>query len=101
VLSSNHIWIVIAQKVCQSRDAVAQEAVTGVSLRLLDASLYTFFAENVATIGHIDGCVFAAEPVVIPIADNVFVSVIFDRSAARSVTVGVTAVGGSRSRGIH
>jgi hypothetical protein len=75
--------------------------VTRISLRLLDVSLYTFFAENVATIGHLNGCVFAAEPVVTSIADNVFVSVVVDRSAARSVTVGVTAVGGSRSQGIH
>lgn len=101
MLSSNDTWIIISQKVCQSWDAVAQEAVTRISLRLLDASLYTFFAENVATIGHLDGCVFAAEREVTPIADNVFVSVIVDRSAARSVIVGVTAVGGTRSRGIH
>ena len=91
----------MSQKVCQSRDAVAQEAVTRISLRLLDASLYTFFTENVATIGHLDWCVFVAEPLVTPIADDIFVCVIVDRSAARSVIVGVTAVGGSRSRGIH
>jgi hypothetical protein len=75
--------------------------VTRISLRLLDASLYTFFAENVATIGHLDWCVFVAEPLVTPIANDIFVCVVVDRSAARSVTVGVTAVGGSRSRGIH